>query len=143
MTTAIEQSGLDQSQIERFQTDGFLLVDDFFTVEELDGFATAVDAAVAYRTQDDHRNLQDKNLYEQTFVQCMRLWEDSPAVKPFTFNEGVSDELLGIKLGPVEVADADLDTAEIQFTRYTNRAGSTGTIEDVTAGVGHWKSYGW
>jgi ectoine hydroxylase-related dioxygenase (phytanoyl-CoA dioxygenase family) len=86
MTTAIEQSCLNQAQIERFQTDGFLLVDDFFTAEELDGFGAAVDAAVAYRTQDDHRNLHDKNLYEQTFVQCMRLWEDNPAVKPFTFH---------------------------------------------------------
>jgi len=86
MTTAIEQSGLTQAQIERFQTDGFLLVDDFFTAEELDGFGAAVDAAVAYRTQDDQRNLHDKNLYEQTFVQCMRLWEDNPAVKPFTFH---------------------------------------------------------
>lgn len=86
MTTAIEQSGLNKAQIERFQADGFLLVEDFFTAEELDGFGAAVDAAVAYRTQDDHRNLHDKNLYEQTFVQCMRLWEDSPAVKPFTFH---------------------------------------------------------
>jgi len=86
MTSAIEQSGLNETQVERFQTDGFLLVDDFFTEEELDGFGAAVDAAVTYRTRDDQRNLKDKNLYEQTFVQCMRLWEDRPAVKPFTFH---------------------------------------------------------
>ncbi|MCH8336583.1 MAG: phytanoyl-CoA dioxygenase family protein [Proteobacteria bacterium] len=86
MNTAIEQSGLNQTQVDRFQTDGFLLVEDFFTQDELDGFGAAVDAAVAHRTSDDHRNLTDKNLYEQTFVQCMRLWEDRPAVSPFTFH---------------------------------------------------------
>jgi ectoine hydroxylase-related dioxygenase (phytanoyl-CoA dioxygenase family) len=84
--TAISHSGLSQEQIDRFQADGFLLVEDFFTDEELDGFGKAVDAAVEYRTSDDHRDLSDKNLYEQTFDQCMRLWEDRPDVSPFTFH---------------------------------------------------------
>jgi len=83
---AIEQSGLTDEQIDRFEADGFLLVEDFFTHEELDCFGEHVDAAVRNRTADDLRNLADKNLYEQTFVQCMRLWEDHPAVSPFTFH---------------------------------------------------------
>ena len=82
----IERSGLTQDEIERFQEDGFLLVEDFFNDQELAGFGDAVDAAVAYRTSDDQRDLTDKNLYEQTFVQCMRLWEDRPDVSPFTFH---------------------------------------------------------
>ena len=86
MNSAMEQSGLNQTQVDHFQTDGFLLVEDFFTQSELDGFGVAVDAAVAYRTSDDDRDVQDKSLYEQTFVQCMRLWEDSPEVSPFTFH---------------------------------------------------------
>lgn len=86
ITATISRSGLNQAQIDRFQLDGFLLVDDFFADQELDGFAAAVDAAVEYRTRNDYRNLHDKNLYEQTFVQCMRLWEDRPDVAPFTFN---------------------------------------------------------
>ena len=83
---ALQQSGLSQAQVDRFQEDGFLLVDDFFTEDELDTYSKAVDAAVAYRTSDDHREMQEKNLYEQTFVQCMRLWEDQPDVGPFTFH---------------------------------------------------------
>ena len=86
MSTAKEQSGLSQLQIDAFQRDGFLLVQDFFTDEELDRFGPAVDAAVRHRTSDDHRPLASKNLYEQTFVQCMRLWEDHPQVAPFTFH---------------------------------------------------------
>lgn len=83
---AIEQSGLSQAQIERFVADGFLLVEDFFGLDELDEFATHVDAAVRYRTTDDRRALHEKNLYEQTFVQCMRLWEDHPEIVRFTFH---------------------------------------------------------
>ena len=66
--------------------DGFLLVEDFFSVEELDRFGASVVAAVHHRTSDDDRQLTEKNLYEQTFVQCMRLWEDHTSVRPFTFH---------------------------------------------------------
>lgn len=83
---AMETYGLSEAQVERFQTDGFLLVEAFFDVAELDEFAKHVDAAVEYRTADDRRKLAEKNLYEQTFVQCMRLWEDHIDVLPFTFH---------------------------------------------------------
>ncbi len=86
LESALDQSGLSRDQVERFKTDGFLLVEDFFSHGELDAFSTHVDAAVAHRTSDDHRALAEKNLYEQTFVQCMRLWEDHPEVAPFTFH---------------------------------------------------------
>ena len=85
-TDALEFSGLSQAEVDQFQNDGFLLVTDFFTDEELDRYGICVDAAVAHRTADDQRSLADKNLYEQTFVQCMRLWEDHPDVAPFTFH---------------------------------------------------------
>ena len=77
---------IEEQQVEQFRNDGFLLVEDFFTSDELDKYGDAVDAAVAYRTSDDHRSHDEKNLYEQTFVQCMRLWEDRPDVAPFTFH---------------------------------------------------------
>lgn len=86
MSSNVSASGISQAQVDAFQRDGFLLVEDFFTNEELDRFGIAVDAAVKYRTADDARALGDKNLYEQTFVQCMRLWEDQPLVAPFTFH---------------------------------------------------------
>ena len=86
MPNALTESGLTTEQVTRFAADGFLLVEDFFAADELDGFAVAVDAAVEARTADDRRDLADKNLYEQTFVQCMRLWEDNPPIRPFTFH---------------------------------------------------------
>jgi ectoine hydroxylase-related dioxygenase (phytanoyl-CoA dioxygenase family) len=86
MTNGPATSVLTQSEIDRFQVDGFLLVKDFFSHEELDRFGESMDAAVQRRTSGDNRNLTDKNLYEQTFVQCMGLWEDEPSVRPFTFH---------------------------------------------------------
>ena len=86
MTRAMQESGITRAEVERFQKDGFLLVEDFFDHDELDEFGKAVDAAVAFRTSDDQRSMDEKNLYEQTFTQCMRLWEDRPDVAPFTFH---------------------------------------------------------
>lgn len=78
--------GIDPLLVDRFKADGFLLVEDFFTDSELEIFGRSVDAAVRYRTADDHRSLSDKTLYEQTFIQCKGLWEDQPAVAPLTFH---------------------------------------------------------
>ncbi len=50
--SAIEISGLSQAEVDRFQADGFLLVEDFFDISELDRFAAAVDAAVLRGSHD-------------------------------------------------------------------------------------------
>jgi len=45
-----------------------------------------VDAAVARRKAADNRTLGEKSRYEQSFLQCQNLWEDSPEVRPLTFH---------------------------------------------------------
>lgn len=82
----MSSTGINQDAVDRFNADGFLLVEDFFSDEELDQFGTHVDAAVNYRTAEDQRSLAEKNLYEQTFVQCKGLWEDQASVRPLTFH---------------------------------------------------------
>jgi ectoine hydroxylase-related dioxygenase (phytanoyl-CoA dioxygenase family) len=77
---------INQDAVDRFSADGFLLVENFFSDEELAQFGAHVDAAVNYRTADDLRSLAEKNLYEQTFVQCKGLWEDHANVRPLTFH---------------------------------------------------------
>ncbi len=86
-TTKISTGKLTQAMVDRFKIDGFLLVEDFFSHEELDRFGSEVDKAVRYRTVDDNRSHGDKNLYEQTFVQCMGLWEDNVPLRPLTFHQ--------------------------------------------------------
>jgi len=78
-------------QIEKFRHDGFVVVDHLLTEDELEKFGTAVDRAVADRKRDDDRPLAEKSLYEQSFTQCMNLWEDNPEVLPLTFHPKISE----------------------------------------------------
>jgi hypothetical protein len=63
-----------------------VVVDGLLDGDELDRFGAAVDAAVARRKAADTRSLGEKSRYEQSFLQCQNLWEDSPAVRPLTFH---------------------------------------------------------
>ncbi|MGH8620404.1 MAG: phytanoyl-CoA dioxygenase family protein [Burkholderiales bacterium] len=74
-------------QIEAFRRDGFVVVPDLLSADELARFGPAVDAAVAARMRHDTRRLAEKSAYEQSFQQCMNLWEDHPAVRPLTFHQ--------------------------------------------------------
>ncbi|MEM9624275.1 MAG: phytanoyl-CoA dioxygenase family protein [Pseudomonadota bacterium] len=69
---------------------GFVVTPDVFDAAELRHYATVIDAEVKRRTTDDHRTLAEKDLYEQSFVQCMRLWETNPEVVPFTCHHGLA-----------------------------------------------------
>ncbi|MHB8339890.1 MAG: phytanoyl-CoA dioxygenase family protein [Mycobacteriales bacterium] len=70
--------------VQSFQRDGFVVVPELLTAAELDYFGSAVDAAVAFRRRGDERTLAEKSRYEQSFVQCLNLWEDHPEVRPLT-----------------------------------------------------------
>jgi ectoine hydroxylase-related dioxygenase (phytanoyl-CoA dioxygenase family) len=78
-------------QIEKFRRDGFVVIDNLLTETEVEVFGAAVDRAVADRKGDDPRTLAEKSLYEQSFTQCMNLWEDHPAVAPLTFHHKISE----------------------------------------------------
>lgn len=77
---------LTPEEIERFNRDGFLLVEDVLSPAELEHFGAAVTSAVAERGADDTREVADKTLYEQTFIQCMNLWEDSLDIRQLAFH---------------------------------------------------------
>lgn len=76
--------------VEQYRRDGFVVVDGLIDDEELAGFATAVTEAVGRRRAHDHRTLAEKSRYEQSFIQCMNLWEDSPEVAPLTFHPRIA-----------------------------------------------------
>ena len=54
-------------------------------------FGAAVDVAVATRKQRDTRKLEEKSLYEQSFIQCQYLWEDFPDIRGLTFHPRVGE----------------------------------------------------
>jgi len=90
---------LTPAQIEAFRRDGFVVIPDLLDAGELERFGAAVDAAVAMRTRHDTRPLAEKTRYEQSFQQCINLWEDHPEVRPLTFHQRVgaaAAALLGV-----------------------------------------------
>ena len=74
---------------EQFKRDGFLHVRGLLTPAEVERYRVAVDEAVATRKQRDTRKLEEKSLYEQSFIQCQYLWEDFPDIRGLTFHPQV------------------------------------------------------
>ena len=92
-------SNLDLAALaERFRRDGFVHVPGLFDPVDLARHAAAVDEAVARRKVHDGRTLDEKTPYEQSFIQCQYVWEDSPGVRPLTFHPRVG-ELTAALLG--------------------------------------------
>ena len=97
--TTVSSFNLDESLIEAFRRDGFVVVPDLLTGAELHELGLAVDDGVALRSRHDTRELADKSRYEQSFIQCQNLWEDCPGVRPLTFHPAVTStaaRLLGV-----------------------------------------------
>lgn len=85
--------------VEQFQENGFVVTPDLLSRSELATYGAAIDRSVAARTAHDARALADKSAYEQSFVQCMRLWETDPEVRPLTFHPKLAQsaaELFGV-----------------------------------------------
>lgn len=146
---------VDPALIEAFDANGFVVTPDVLNANELATFGVAVDAAVRNRTAGDDRALEAKTDYEQSFVQCMRLWETDPAVRPLTFHATLAEaacELLGVESvrlwqdqalykepgGRITdahqdatfwpIGDAPLVTAWIPFDGSTIAGGATGYV---------------
>lgn len=99
MSTAATIRLLDDALVEAFRRDGFVVVPDLLTEEECDRYEAAVTAGVKRRTVGDDTPLEEKSRYQQSFVQCMNLWEDCPDVAPLTFHQRLGQaaaELMGV-----------------------------------------------
>jgi ectoine hydroxylase-related dioxygenase (phytanoyl-CoA dioxygenase family) len=87
MTDLAAGEGLvDEATVQQFERDGFVVVPGLFSEAELDRYGRLVTDAVAVRTRADDVPFEEKSRYQQSFVQCMNLWEDHPDVRPLTFH---------------------------------------------------------
>ena len=86
MAGATTDAELDPAAVAGFARDGFVVVPDLLDPGELARHGPAVDAAVALSKAGDTRALAEGRRYEQSFLQCHNLWEDSPGVRPLTFH---------------------------------------------------------
>jgi ectoine hydroxylase-related dioxygenase (phytanoyl-CoA dioxygenase family) len=85
--------------VEQFQEQGYVVVPGLLSTDELDHYGALVTEAVGYRTSGDTVPLEEKSRYQQSFVQCMNLWEDFPEIRKLTFHQTVgraAAELLGV-----------------------------------------------
>ena len=141
--------------IAQFRRDGFVVIPDLLEPSELETFGAAVDAAVAARTRHDRRRLDEKTPYEQSFQQCINLWEDHLGVRPLTFHAALAAAaaaLLGVGAvrvwhdqalykeaggrptdahqdqGYWPIAEADTITAWIPFDGSTRAGGAMGYV---------------
>jgi len=82
-----------------FEENGYVVVRGLLSADELARFGAAVDRGVARRTGGDPRPFEARSRYEQSFLQCINLWEDCEDVRPLTFHQGIAGaaaELLGV-----------------------------------------------
>ena len=99
MSQTTAPSLLSPDLVERFRRDGFVVVPDLLTSEETERYGQLVTDAVHTRTAGDDRPLAERSRYQQSFLQCMNLWEDFPDVRPLTFHPRLGQaaaELLGV-----------------------------------------------
>jgi hypothetical protein len=96
--TAVD-TALTPQLVEDFRRDGFVVVPGLLSADELRRYGSAVDEAVGRRSKGDTRTLAQKSRYEQSFIQCQNLWEDSEGVRPLTFHPLLAEtaaRLLGV-----------------------------------------------
>ena len=96
----LDMAVLDKNEVDQFTRDGYVSTDGLLSVDEVDTFGEAIDNAVARRVDGDDRELAAKSVYEQSFVQCMRLWETDADVAPLTFHPRLAEaaaQLLGVE----------------------------------------------
>ncbi|MDE0312929.1 MAG: phytanoyl-CoA dioxygenase family protein, partial [Caldilineaceae bacterium] len=77
---------LTQDQIDSYQQNGFVVLHDFLTPEELETWRQAVDAAVRRRGKQRMFNQEvdedrEESYYDYVFVQRVNLWQDSLDVR--------------------------------------------------------------
>ncbi len=83
-----------------FRRDGFVVVPDLLSEAELERFGPRVDAAVEERTRRRRPPLAERSAYEQSFLQCINLWEDHPELRPLVFHPRIAEtaaRLLGVE----------------------------------------------
>ncbi len=86
--------------VKEFAERGFVIVPELLTAAEITLFGNSVDRAVHSRMSSDTRSLDQKTRYEQSFQQCLNLWEDFPEVRPLSFHPrlaATAARLLGVE----------------------------------------------
>jgi len=98
------KTDVTQQQLEEYQENGFIIIEDFLSEDELASWREMVDEAVAQR---GNRKLADGSMedgedeyYDNVFVQRINLWQD---------HQGIREIILNEKLGKMAATLAGVD----------------------------------
>lgn len=99
---------ISQQQIDAYRENGFVIIKDFLTPEELERWRTAVDAAIDARGQERilgrQEKLADDAYYNNVFIQRVNLWMD---------NEPIRNLILDSRIGRMAARLAGVDGVRI------------------------------
>src|SRR4051794_25862554 len=89
---------LGQDIIDAFERDGFVMVHGLLTEDEIERYNEAV-TRVVRRSADNDTPHEQKSPYQQSYIQCINLWEESEEVRSLTFHPRLGQaaaELMGV-----------------------------------------------
>jgi ectoine hydroxylase-related dioxygenase (phytanoyl-CoA dioxygenase family) len=89
---------LGQDIIDAFERDGFVMVHGLLTEDEIERYSEAV-TRVVRRSADNDTPHEQKSPYQQSYIQCINLWEESEEVRSLTFHPRLGQaaaELMGV-----------------------------------------------
>lgn len=90
---------LDAALIDEYREKGYVKLEGMLSGEALDYYRGLIGLAVGHRFKDDDRALNEKRVYEQSFLQAFNLWPHYPAIaefaKAYRFAD-VARRLLGV-----------------------------------------------
>jgi ectoine hydroxylase-related dioxygenase (phytanoyl-CoA dioxygenase family) len=90
---------LDYETTDAFERDGFVVVHDLLTEDEIERYNEAVTRVIRHSAGND-TPLEQKSPYQQSYIQCINLWEESEEVRPLTFHPRLGQaaaELMGAR----------------------------------------------
>src|SRR5215203_6666593 len=80
----IMRSEVTQAEIVSYQENGFVVINDFLTLEELEGWRDAVDEAIENRGKQrilgSMETIKDDDYYTNVFMQRVNLWQDNESM---------------------------------------------------------------
>ncbi len=71
------------AKIDEYQEKGYVRLEGIISGAPLEYYRELIGLAVGHRFMDDHRELADKRVYEQSFLQAFNLWPHYPAIAEF------------------------------------------------------------
>ena len=93
-TPAAPSAPVTDEEIQSYQRDGFVRLEEFFSGGEMDVLREAIDDAIAShrdRILGAEKGGRSSDDYERVFNQMVNLWVDCPAVKPFSLSSRLAE----------------------------------------------------